>query len=195
MSMANRPETYELVVLPDGVDKVTFEKDKKIENAGKFVVEKEDHTLGNIVRMQLLEDNRVYFAGYRMPHPLDHKIDIQVQTSADWTPAAAVIHACEKLNDKLNRLEEKFDAEVARKQHEMAAVNYELFSEHDNLNRPLELAQPPMRQEPVAGRPSVSVMQATRVATANGQSPTTPRPSPCTTPDLLESSVIFKGFK
>lgn len=95
-----------------------------MENAGKFVVEREDHTLGNMVRMQLLEDERVFFAGYRMPHPLEHKIDIQVQTSADSTPADAMLHSCNKLIDKLNRLEEKFDAEVARKQHEMSAMNY-----------------------------------------------------------------------
>jgi len=97
---------------------VAFDKDKKVENAGKFVVEREDHTLGNVVRMQLLEDPRVNFAGYLMPHPLEHKIEIHVHTTPDSNPADAVITTCNTLIDKLNRLEEKFDAEVARKQQE-----------------------------------------------------------------------------
>ncbi|KAG8461766.1 hypothetical protein KFE25_001384 [Diacronema lutheri] len=118
MSHANRPESWELVVLPDGTSKVAFEKDKKVENAGRFVVEREDHTLGNLVRMQLLEDTRVAFAGYRMPHPLEHKIHIEVHTTANSNPADAMILACNNLIDKLNRMEEKFDAEVARKQHQ-----------------------------------------------------------------------------
>mmetsp|Transcript_13152 Transcript_13152/g.35111 ORF Transcript_13152/g.35111 Transcript_13152/m.35111 type:complete len:122 (-) Transcript_13152:250-615(-) len=120
MSQVNRPDTFELVDVPDGVEKVTFEKDKKVENAGKFIVEREDHTLGNTVRMQLLQDDRVLFAGYRMPHPLEPKLNIHVQTTRETTPSDAVISACNALMDSLNRIEEKFDAEVARKQHEMA---------------------------------------------------------------------------
>ena len=98
--------------------RVVYEKDKKVENAGKFVIEREDHTLGNVVRMQLLEDPRVDFAGYRMPHPLEHKIFIAVHTQRNYSPAEAMVHACNNLLDKLNRIEEKFDAEVARKQHQ-----------------------------------------------------------------------------
>lgn len=98
--------------------RVVFEKDKKVENAGRFVIEREDHTLGNLVRMQLLDDPRVDFAGYRMPHPLEHKIHIQVHTTANSNPADAMISACNNLIDKFNRLEEKLDAEVARKQHQ-----------------------------------------------------------------------------
>jgi DNA-directed RNA polymerase II subunit RPB11 len=95
-----------------------YQKDQKLENAGKFIVEREDHTIGNVVRMQLLEDPRVDFAGYRMTHPLEHRIYIQVHTTPDYNPADAMITACNNLIDKLNRLEEKFDAEVSRKQHE-----------------------------------------------------------------------------
>jgi DNA-directed RNA polymerase II subunit RPB11 len=98
--------------------RVVYEKDKKVENAGKFIIEREDHTLGNLVRMQLLEDHRVDFAGYRMQHPLEHKIFVQVHTTAETNPADAMITACNSLIDKLNRMEEKFDAEVRRKQHE-----------------------------------------------------------------------------
>ena len=55
--------------------KVTYSEDKI--NLGTTVVYDEDHTLGNIVRMQLLRDKTVKFAGYRKPHPLENKIEIK----------------------------------------------------------------------------------------------------------------------
>ena len=46
-----QPSRAEKFVLPDGVRKLTFTRDTKVANAGTYVVQKEDHTLGNIVRM------------------------------------------------------------------------------------------------------------------------------------------------
>ena len=46
----NQPSRAEKFVLPDGVRKLTFTRDTKVANAGTYVVQKEDHTLGNIVR-------------------------------------------------------------------------------------------------------------------------------------------------
>jgi DNA-directed RNA polymerase subunit L len=39
--------------------KVTFSVDTKIQNTGNFVIIKEDHTLGNLLRMQLLQAKEV----------------------------------------------------------------------------------------------------------------------------------------
>ncbi len=50
--------------------RVTYNADTKVVNTGTFTLNKEDHTLGNILRCQLLRDPRTVFAGYRMPHPL-----------------------------------------------------------------------------------------------------------------------------
>lgn len=36
--------------------------------------------MGNLIRMQLLRDKQVKFAGYIHPHPLIHKIELRVQT-------------------------------------------------------------------------------------------------------------------
>lgn len=44
--------------------KLTFIEDTKIPNAGLFILGKEDHTLGNLIRMQLLRDSSVRFAGF-----------------------------------------------------------------------------------------------------------------------------------
>lgn len=50
--------------------RVIYTPDSKIVNTGTFTLNKEDHTMGNILRCQLLRDPRILFAGYRMPHPL-----------------------------------------------------------------------------------------------------------------------------
>ena len=43
-------------------------------NAAIFTINKEDHTVGNMVRMQLLKDPNVLFAGYKNPHPMDNTV-------------------------------------------------------------------------------------------------------------------------
>ena len=48
-------------------------------NAATFIFNKEDHTWGNLLRMQLLRDNRVRYAGYIHPHPLISRVDVKVQ--------------------------------------------------------------------------------------------------------------------
>ena len=50
----NQPSRSEKFVLPDGTRKLTFTRDTKVSNAGTFIVQQEDHTLGNIVRMYAL---------------------------------------------------------------------------------------------------------------------------------------------
>jgi DNA-directed RNA polymerase II subunit RPB11 len=47
----NAPDRYERFVVPEGTKKVSYERDTKIVNAASFTIEREDHTIGNIVRM------------------------------------------------------------------------------------------------------------------------------------------------
>lgn len=49
----NAPDRYERFVVPEGTKKVSYERDTKIINAASFTVEREDHTIGNIVRMSV----------------------------------------------------------------------------------------------------------------------------------------------
>merc|ERR1711930_6270 len=73
--------------------KITKEQDTKVPNASIFTINKEDHTLGNMIRCQLLKDPNVIFAGYKNPHPLEHKVIIRVQTTSDYTPQEALMNA------------------------------------------------------------------------------------------------------
>lgn len=55
--------------------KVQYSEDRI--NQALVTIQDEDHTLGNIVRYQLLHDKNVKFAGYRKPHPLENFIEIK----------------------------------------------------------------------------------------------------------------------
>lgn len=54
MNAPNRTDSY---MLPEGAQKVTYEKDTKIQNAGKFTILREDHTMGNLIRMCVVVDD------------------------------------------------------------------------------------------------------------------------------------------
>ncbi|XP_063670241.1 DNA-directed RNA polymerase II subunit RPB11-b2-like isoform X2 [Pan troglodytes] len=87
---------------------ISINKDFKVPNACLFTINKEDHTLGNIIKSQLLKDPQVLFAGYKVPHPLERKIIIRVQTTPDYSPQEAFTNAIADLISELSLLEERF---------------------------------------------------------------------------------------
>uniref|UniRef100_A0A8C9PMT0 DNA-directed RNA polymerase RBP11-like dimerisation domain-containing protein n=1 Tax=Spermophilus dauricus TaxID=99837 RepID=A0A8C9PMT0_SPEDA len=84
------PPAPQLLLPP--LSRITINKDTKVPNACLFTINKEDHTLGNIIKSQLLKDPQVLFAGYKVPHPLEHKIIIRVQTTPDYSPQECAQH-------------------------------------------------------------------------------------------------------
>lgn len=101
-------------VLQEGQRKVSYKADTKLANAGTFTIMHEDHTMGNLVRMQLHLDKQVVFAGYRIPHPLDPKMLIKVQTGGVKSPVQAVEHALEDLRSEVQTLQNEFDQAFLR---------------------------------------------------------------------------------
>ena len=89
-----------------------------IQNAGTFTIHLEDHTAGNMIKMQapfslssreLLNNPNVLFAGYRMPHPLENKIEVKVQTNGKIKPAVAVGTGLDNLIKELEVLSARFE--------------------------------------------------------------------------------------
>ncbi len=80
--MANAPEKFLTWRWEDEDDekRLVYGADSKKPNAGNFVLAKEDHTIGNLLRLQLLRDPSVRFAGYRIPHPLIFECHVRVET-------------------------------------------------------------------------------------------------------------------
>ncbi|XP_064612742.1 DNA-directed RNA polymerase II subunit RPB11-a-like [Liolophura sinensis] len=112
----NAPPTFESFLLFEGENKITIEKDTKVPNAALFTVNKEDHTLGNMITTQLLKDPQVVFAGYKNPHPLEHKFVVRIQTTSDYNPKDAMTNAITDLISEVSLLEERFKEAVKEKQ-------------------------------------------------------------------------------
>lgn len=89
-------------------------KDEKVPDAVVFIIWLEDHTLGNILRMELLRNDLVLFAGYKVPHPLDHMIELRVQTLPKSSPEQALRRAVRNLRAECKSMLDQFDKEVAR---------------------------------------------------------------------------------
>ena len=96
---------FPLLPLPP---RITYEEDTKTADAGTFTIAKEDHTLGNILRMSLLTDRRVLFAGYRMPHPLEPRMLLKVRTRPSTDPVAVLLDSVDNLHVELRSMEEHF---------------------------------------------------------------------------------------
>ncbi|CAN0055570.1 unnamed protein product [Heterosigma akashiwo] len=95
--------------------KLTYEADTKIPNAGTFILNKEDHTLSNLLRMQLLRDKNVKFAGYMHPHPLLQHTVLRIQTSdPPANPIDALSTAIEDLSTEVDTIEQRMKEEVEK---------------------------------------------------------------------------------
>ncbi len=70
---------------------------KKAENELKIEIEGSSHGLCNLIQKKLLEDKRVDFAGYDVPHPLALSPIIYVRMKGKAKPEDALIDAVEKI--------------------------------------------------------------------------------------------------
>ncbi|SGZ49565.1 CIC11C00000001006 [Sungouiella intermedia] len=111
----NAPDRFELFILPDGVEKIKIVPDTKVPNAAIIKIEREDHTLANLLRAQLAKDDKVIFAAYKVEHPLFANFVLRIQTEDDYTPREALKNACSSLISELDVLKTKFKDEWALK--------------------------------------------------------------------------------
>ncbi|KAH9478533.1 DNA-directed RNA polymerase II subunit RPB11 [Psilocybe cubensis] len=111
----NAPARHESYVLEDGEKPVELIEDTKIPNAATIKIVKQDHTLGNMLRAQLLAMPEILFAGYKVPHPLHPYFLIKIQTDGTKTPQAVLEQACTKLIGTMSSLETKFKREFSYK--------------------------------------------------------------------------------
>jgi len=103
----NAPERSASFLLDEdsGEQKIVYTADTKVACSANFRFNKEDHTIANLLRMQLLRDPNVRFAGYIHPHPLVHYIDFKIQTNSSTTdPKAVLSNAIEDLSGETDHL-------------------------------------------------------------------------------------------
>ena len=115
----NAPPRFESFYLQPGQRKIKTEKVGGVTNAIIFYINKEDHTVGCLLRDQLLKDPRVLFAGYRITHPLENQIMLRVQTITGFTPQQAFTEAIQAVSRELEVLEERTRKALEEKQDQM----------------------------------------------------------------------------
>ena len=80
---------------------------------------KEDHTLGNLIRIQLLRDEQVRFAGYRIPHPLVFEAQLRIETmDSKHKPVDVFLTAIDDLKLEVETIEKAFEREVRDRDRE-----------------------------------------------------------------------------
>merc|ERR1712124_177432 len=89
------------------------EDDEKVENAIEIVLLKEDHTLGNLIRMQLHTNDNVLFSGYKVQHPLEHTVLLKVRCASQVKPIEAFRNSLEELLGEIKVLTGELNREIA----------------------------------------------------------------------------------
>eukprot|EP01006_Ploeotia_vitrea_P019557 TRINITY_DN51768_c0_g1_i1.p4 TRINITY_DN51768_c0_g1~~TRINITY_DN51768_c0_g1_i1.p4 ORF type:complete len:129 (-),score=11.30 TRINITY_DN51768_c0_g1_i1:1926-2279(-) len=102
----------------EGEEKLRIEDDTKLRSACTFIINKEDHSLGNVLRMKLTQNEDVQFVGYKVPHPLIHQVHLKVQTNGVVTPAAAVSSGIQACLADVDTVARKFKEQVEKRKME-----------------------------------------------------------------------------
>ena len=118
MNATERHRSYQRA---EGQARMTYEPDQRVASAGTFTINKEDHTVGNLLRMQLLRDGDTRFAGYQLPHPLEHVCHVKVETTPGRAPVEVMGAAVTDLRQEVELLDRGFRDECARAREEADA--------------------------------------------------------------------------
>jgi DNA-directed RNA polymerase II subunit RPB11 len=93
-------------------------KGQKMVNSVTYRIPLEDHTVGDLLRIYLLKNAEVKFAGYRVPHPLDDVLEVKVQTAAEDT-GKTVRDTLRRLQMDLFTLENDFESAASTRLREI----------------------------------------------------------------------------
>jgi DNA-directed RNA polymerase II subunit RPB11 len=104
--MINIPNQPDSIVFSEKTEKIEFYKDKRNLNYGYFKIQKEDHTIGDLIQTQLLKEKNVVFSSYKQFHPLEHLIVLKIITNGIITPVEALDLALKDLYIEFSLLEE-----------------------------------------------------------------------------------------
>eukprot|EP00826_Nyctotherus_ovalis_P033997 TRINITY_DN2783_c0_g1_i7.p1 TRINITY_DN2783_c0_g1~~TRINITY_DN2783_c0_g1_i7.p1 ORF type:complete len:119 (+),score=10.76 TRINITY_DN2783_c0_g1_i7:297-653(+) len=88
----------------------------------------------------LLNNPNVLFAGYRMPHPLENKIEIKIQTNGSIRPITAFAESLDSLTQHLDNIESEYEVSILIRIIESGLCIWQTFgisyhySQHLNLS-------------------------------------------------------------
>ncbi|CCW71048.1 unnamed protein product [Phytomonas sp. Hart1] len=129
MLIYNNDITPDSLVDMKGDCKIFEHVSSTMANSSLFKLDKEDHTIANLLRMKLHESPFVQIAGYRVPHPTQHRVELRVQTSSDCsgrpvpTPKEALYTAIDGCLLDLQTFEEQLRADAQAKGLELEEMD------------------------------------------------------------------------
>ena len=106
------PHTLTHACTDDDDVRLSMEMDEKITNAATFTIMCEDHTLGNMLRMALLESDNVIFSGYKIPHPLEYELLLKVRTVPSSDPGKELQKSVSNLLQRVALLDGQFKEQL-----------------------------------------------------------------------------------
>ncbi|XP_062510916.1 DNA-directed RNA polymerases I and III subunit RPAC2-like [Corticium candelabrum] len=83
------------------------------ESCMTFVLNGEDHTLGNALRHVIMKNPETEFCGYAVPHPSERKINLRIQGSEGKLAVDLLRDGLSQLKDVCNHVANTFDSSVA----------------------------------------------------------------------------------
>ena len=149
-------------------------------SAATFVVNEEDHTLGNALRYVLMKEcvcathrstdpdsPKVEFCGYSAPHPSEDKIHLRIQMygpsrgtatetdTADGENAMlALLRALDNLKDLTESILEKYETDLGRKAY--TTESDEPVMDWEDINARAEASRQRKREERDAAKKAVA---------------------------------------
>ncbi len=84
---------------------------KKTERELVLEITGEDHTLGNLIAKTAMDNDKVSYATYRIPHPLENKMEIIIVAKEGYDISSIMVEVL----DDIRRSLEEFAKEVERK--------------------------------------------------------------------------------
>jgi DNA-directed RNA polymerase II subunit RPB11 len=106
------PDSHEHILLAEGQGKVEVRDVAENPNTQLFTINKEDHTLGNLISQRLLKYTFVEFSAYQVPHPHKCYFQMRVTTDGTMTPTEAVVKCCRDVVLDLDKLKSDFTTEL-----------------------------------------------------------------------------------
>lgn len=110
----NAPDRFESFTLPASLSKLVIQPSTVTPSTCIITVNREDHTLGNLLCSYLQKHPNVLFAGYKVPHPLEHHFELRVQTSKEHDPLTVVQRVLDGLLKDLSILEDQVRFELKK---------------------------------------------------------------------------------
>ncbi|KAJ1984658.1 RNA polymerase subunit AC19 [Dimargaris cristalligena] len=89
--------------------------------AATFVIDQEDHTLGNTLRHCIMQNPEVEFCGYSIPHPSNLNIHIRIQTTPNTTALEALSQGLKDLYTMCDHTLKKFNEEITKGDYEIVS--------------------------------------------------------------------------